>query len=198
MMSETVYLNAAIVAACVALGRALGVILGGLLSIIRRRNFVAVRFGWAEALTAPEPVVLAGVAGWLLARDIESNPSAVAAVAAVSGAVISLAGLALIGWTFRSWPGLFVGHAITAEHRLVTAGAYGVVRHPVYLAALVVWLGLGVAFRSVPTLLLATCYVLPAYLLYARSEEEMMEGAFGDAYRRYRASVPMILPRVSP
>jgi protein-S-isoprenylcysteine O-methyltransferase Ste14 len=83
------------------------------------------------------------------------------------------------------------------DHRLVTNGAYGVVRHPVYLAALLIWLGLGVAFASPFALGVAILYVLPAYLLYIRDEEAMMVDAFGDAYRSYRAAVPMLIPRRS-
>jgi len=37
--------------------------------------------------------------------------------------------------------------------------------------------------------------VIPIYLLYIRSEEEMMLETFGDAYRGYRNAVPMLVPR---
>ena len=77
----------------------------------------------------------------------------------------------------------------------MTQGAYGFVRHPVYLAALLVWLGLGVAFGSAVTLAIALLYVLPAYVLYARSEEAMMLEGFGEAYRQYCRTVPMFIPR---
>jgi protein-S-isoprenylcysteine O-methyltransferase Ste14 len=38
-------------------------------------------------------------------------------------------------------------------------------------------------------------YVLPAYLLYMRSEEAMMLNSFGAQYSRYRREVPMLVPR---
>jgi protein-S-isoprenylcysteine O-methyltransferase Ste14 len=38
--------------------------------------------------------------------------------------------------------------------------------------------------------------VIPVYLLYIRSEEEMLDGSLGDAYRVYRRDVPMLIPRI--
>ncbi|HET6304308.1 MAG TPA: isoprenylcysteine carboxylmethyltransferase family protein [Myxococcota bacterium] len=117
--------------------------------------------------------------------------------AALVGAVLLLGGWILVLWTFASWPSIFVGHALLHDHRLVTHGAYELVRHPVYLGALLIWIGLAVAFASGWTLAIAVLYVLPAYLLYMRDEEAMLEEAFGEAYRRYRAKVPMLLPRLA-
>ena len=68
--------------------------------------------------------------------------------AALVGAVLLLGGWLLVLWTFASWPSIFVGHALLHDHRLVTHGAYGLVRHPVYLGALLIWIGLAVAFAS--------------------------------------------------
>ena len=85
-----------------------------------------------------------------------------------------------------------------ADHELVTRGAYGCVRHPVYLAALLVWLALAVGYLSGTALAVTALYVIPIYLLYIRSEEEMMLETFGDAYREYRNVVPMLVPRPRP
>jgi protein-S-isoprenylcysteine O-methyltransferase Ste14 len=38
--------------------------------------------------------------------------------------------------------------------------------------------------------------VIPGYVLYVRSEEEMMIEAFGEEYTRYQEAVPMIVPRL--
>ncbi len=40
--------------------------------------------------------------------------------------------------------------------------------------------------------------MIPIYLLYIRSEEDMMLETFGDAYREYRHVVPMLVPRPRP
>jgi len=109
---------------------------------------------------------------------------------------VAVWGFVLIVWTITSWRQLFVGHAVLADQKLVTKGAYGVVRHPVYLAALLIWCGLSLCFLSAEAAIVTSLYVLPAYLLYIRSEEMMMLDFFGDEYRRYRQQVPMLLPRL--
>jgi len=85
---------------------------------------------------------------------------------------------------------------VLADHRLVTRGAYGFVRHPVYLAAFLIWLALAVGFLSLTAFLVTVLYVIPIYLLYMRSEEAMMLECFGERYGSYRRRVPMLLPRV--
>jgi protein-S-isoprenylcysteine O-methyltransferase Ste14 len=78
--------------------------------------------------------------------------------------------------------------------QLVTGGAYGLVRHPAYLGAMLVWLGLAVALLSPIVLTVTVVYVAPMYLLYITSEEKMMRDEFGAAYARYCRDVPMLLP----
>src|SRR5207245_6941994 len=110
------------------------------------------------------------------------------------------AGFFVICWvvifcTYLCWSSIFAGHGVLRGHRLITTGAYGVVRHPVYLGAIVIWVGLALAFTHLVTFALAALYVIPIYLLYLRSEEAMMLESFGDQYRDYRRRVPRLLPR---
>jgi protein-S-isoprenylcysteine O-methyltransferase Ste14 len=81
------------------------------------------------------------------------------------------------------------------EQRLVTGGIRSRVRHPIYLAHLcemLAWsLGAG----------LAVCYGLTAFAMITgaimvRQEDAELEKRFGEEYKRYRTSVPAILPRV--
>jgi hypothetical protein len=88
------------------------------------------------------------------------------------------------------------GHGVLAGHQLVTRGAYGFVRHPAYCAAFLVWLSLAVGFRSGTLIAITALYVIPIYLLYIRSEETMLVECFGDQYRDYRRTVPMLIPRL--
>ena len=78
-----------------------------------------------------------------------------------------------------------------------STGAYGWIRHPVYLGALLIWLGFGVGSATWWIVALTVAYVLPAYVVYMRDEEAMLEQAFGEEYRRYRSSVPMLVPRLA-
>ena len=173
------------------------VILLGLRTFLGRRRFAVLHIDRGFLLTAPEPALLVA-ATWILCARAEdaAGVGEAATAAALVGAALVVGGWLLILWTYASWPSIFVGHALLREHRLVTQGAYGVVRHPVYLGAFLIWLGLGVGFLSPAVLGIVILYVIPAYLLYVRDEEAMLEGAFGDGYRRYRQAVPRLVPRL--
>jgi protein-S-isoprenylcysteine O-methyltransferase Ste14 len=180
-----------------ALVRVGAVVVGVIRSVARRREFTTVRFGLVEAVAWLEPPAL-GVTAYLLltGRENEGDPSWFALGAAVAGAMLVILGLALMAWSLWSWRQLFVGHAVLEEHELVTRGAYGLVRHPVYVAADLVWAGLALSFLDPVAAALTVLYVIPVYYLYARSEERMMLQSFGDAYRRYSSSVPAFAPRI--
>jgi protein-S-isoprenylcysteine O-methyltransferase Ste14 len=196
-MWETVQDVGIAVAANGALVRVGAVIVGAVRSLLRRHDFETVRFGPVEALTFLEPVGLGIAAAWLIrTRGELPDASAGTALAAAGGGLLVLAGIGLVAWSLWSWRQLFVGHQVVSGQELVTGGAYGFVRHPVYLAALLVWGGLGLAFVDAVVALVALLYVLPVYVLYSRSEERMMVDAFGESYRRYREAVPGLLPEL--
>jgi len=181
----------------IALGRAAGVVVGAVRSLAGRRRFAVVRFGAVEAITLLEPLIVAVSAIVLLVgRPAASSVSAGEAIAALAGALTAVLGLGLILWTLLSWRNLFVGHAILAGQQLITHGAYHLVRHPVYLGALLIWGGLSLCFLSYIAAAITVLYVIPAYLLYIRSEERMMLDTFGDQYACYRGEVPMLVPRL--
>lgn len=97
-----------------------------------------------------------------------------------------------------SWEQLGGLPEVRADHphdRLVTTGIRARVRHPVYLGHLcemVAWsVGTG----------LVLCWVLTAFAVATgavmiRMEDEELERRFGEEYRRYRSSVPAVLPRL--
>ncbi len=71
--------------------------------------------------------------------------------------------------------------------RLVTRGLYSKFRNPIYLFGGVAYAGLFIAWGKVIPLV---CFVLiyPAYqTLRLRKEQRVLEQAFGEEYRRYKA-----------
>jgi protein-S-isoprenylcysteine O-methyltransferase Ste14 len=70
---------------------------------------------------------------------------------------------------------------------LVTTGLYSKVRHPIYLFRGIAFLGLFIAWGKLIPLL---CFLLiyPLQILRARKEEKVLEQAFEEEYRRYKAS----------
>jgi protein-S-isoprenylcysteine O-methyltransferase Ste14 len=78
------------------------------------------------------------------------------------------------------------------DKELVTRGVYGIVRHPMYLAGIII-----VTFNPIIT---ANGLVFTAladlYFVYgAFIEERRFLAEFGDRYRAYMRSVPRLLPR---
>jgi len=197
-MFAAVYTQALFIVADVAYLRGAGVILAFVRTFLGRERFVTFRMGWVETVCSVEPLLLLIVTYLVQSGAPADGASLVRIGAAILGAALSLGGAGLLVWSFLSWRGIFAGHGVLADHKLVTRGAYGFVRHPVYLAALLVWLGLTVGYLSRTAFVVTALYVIPVYLLYIRSEEDMMLETFGDAYREYRHAVPMLVPRPRP
>ena len=105
------------------------------------------------------------------------------------GGVLRLAPIFVLG---RRFSGLV---AIQPEHRLVTSGLYGIIRHPSYLGLFVLMLGWGLAFRSGVGVIIA---VLSLGVLLARiqAEERLLSETFGAEYDAYRARTWRLIPYV--
>jgi protein-S-isoprenylcysteine O-methyltransferase Ste14 len=77
---------------------------------------------------------------------------------------------------------------------LVTGGPYAVVRHPLYLGVLLLALGTVLAHPSLATLCVAGG-LMAGMALKIPAEERALRAAYGDAWLRYAADVPALLPR---
>jgi len=76
---------------------------------------------------------------------------------------------------------------------LVTEGIFGQTRNPLYVGVSVALCGIGLIFALdwVWLLIIPSCVIL--HFAVVRREERYLERKFGDAYRRYRESVPRYL-----
>lgn len=72
---------------------------------------------------------------------------------------------------------------------LATQGPYERSRNPLYLAALVAFLGLGLALRSTWLLVAVPAVAVALLKLAIEPEEAYLERRFGEPYRHYRARV---------
>jgi protein-S-isoprenylcysteine O-methyltransferase Ste14 len=82
--------------------------------------------------------------------------------------------------------------------RLVTSGAYGVCRNPIYSSiALLVLPGLALASRTWGYLVAAAVLCLGVWIFIPREESDLLR-VFGDEYRRYTARVHRIIPFARP
>jgi len=104
---------------------------------------------------------------------------------------IRMIGIALILVGFVFWTvarfQLGASFAVQAEARqLVTRGLYSKIRNPIYLFGSMVIAG-GILVFGKPMWLLIFVLLIPLQLWRARKESAVLEAAFGDEYRAYRA-----------
>lgn len=112
-------------------------------------------------------------------------------------------GLALVvlGQLLRFWAagsiGLYRGEEVKAE-RLVSWGPYGWIRNPLYLANGLMGLGwaLSAGWQGVALFLGSFLVIYP--LLIIPHEEAFLEERFGEAFRTFRATTPMLFPSQIP
>jgi protein-S-isoprenylcysteine O-methyltransferase Ste14 len=77
--------------------------------------------------------------------------------------------------------------SVTAQARaLVTTGLYSKIRNPIYFFAGVGYAGFIIAWGNWYALT-GICFYFIFQFLRARNESQVLEAAFGDEYRRYRA-----------
>lgn len=79
--------------------------------------------------------------------------------------------------------------------RVIKTGVFSYSRHPIYLAALLLYLGFSLTTLSLISLgVLVAIFVLYDYL--ATFEEKQLEGKFGPEYLSYKGKTPKWLPRL--
>lgn len=98
--------------------------------------------------------------------------------------------IAVVGFSLWALARIQLGSsfAVTAQaKKLVTTGLYSRIRNPIYLFGGIAFLGLIIALGSWVAL---GVFMLPNLFQIARikKEERVLEQAFGDDYRRYKAS----------
>jgi protein-S-isoprenylcysteine O-methyltransferase Ste14 len=97
---------------------------------------------------------------------------------------------------YFAWAGhecLFGNHRNSP--RILRDGAFGRVRHPLYLGSILFYMGLALTTLSVAALVL-WIFIFGFYHFIARFEERLLMDEFGEAYKDYMDSVPMWLPRI--
>jgi protein-S-isoprenylcysteine O-methyltransferase Ste14 len=96
---------------------------------------------------------------------------------------------------------LFKSGHVVVSHRdrpegVAVAGAFRFVRHPLYLASILTYLGLTVSTMSIFSfVLLLVIFIFHNYI--AGYEEKLLEMKFGEEYRAYRKRTGRWVPRIA-
>ena len=91
----------------------------------------------------------------------------------------------------RSWPVLYAAQQTSS---IATSGPYAQVRHPQYVAFILIMIGFLFQWPTLLTLLMFPILVF-AYFRLARAEEQDTLARFGEDYRRYMSTTPRFIPR---
>ena len=115
------------------------------------------------------------------------------------GVSVSIA-FVLLGLALRAWAGGCAGahtrNATIEAPRLVTGGPFAYVRNPIYLASIVLGLGMvGLLGDSWMLALYAGVFVF-LYTAIVPAEEAFLRKTFPEEFARYCANVPRMIPRL--
>ena len=78
---------------------------------------------------------------------------------------------------------------------LITDGVYGMVRHPIYAADIILGWSIFFSYPDV-RFLIGAHWMMFVLLFWMRREEAMLINKFGDTYREYMTRVPKIFPKM--
>lgn len=111
-------------------------------------------------------------------------------------------GIMVASWGLLCWSQLTLGKnwiprvGLHGNHTLVTSGPYAYIRHPLYTAISLYWLGCGVACTNV-AMFSAGCFWILSVMIRVPHEEALMEKKFKKRWQNYAAKTPAFLPRLS-
>jgi protein-S-isoprenylcysteine O-methyltransferase Ste14 len=112
------------------------------------------------------------------------------------GLLVAGAAVVAAGEGIRLWA---TGH-LHKNDALTVTGPYGFVRNPLYLGSLLIVTGFAVMSGTALAFGVYAAFLLFFFIYYmpykSRIEGARLERLYGDAFRRYSAAVPSLLPRI--
>jgi len=160
-------------------------------NIIKRQNGMNIIGQGGKIIIFMLPSLIAAILIQMYWPNIAALPESLA-IFRYAGYLLLLPGLCLWGVAVIQ---LLAGFS---QGKLVTTGAYGIVRNPIYSS---------VTFFILPAVALISftwVYIIPAIFLYGgvlifiRAEEQQLKQTFGKAYEAYLARVDRMVPFKKP
>ena len=147
-------------------------------------------FPWPPVL-----LVLAVLAAWVLQMMFPLPWPGVGDTASrIAGLGLGVAGLALMAWSIitlrRARTTVMPNEAAST---LVTGGPFRFRRNPIYLADMLILLGIAELMRNIWLVLLTPVFGILVTLLAIIPEERHLEARFGNAYREYKERTRRLL-----
>ena len=151
------------------------------LTIYLLSGWLTRRFPGADLLSHDAGHLWYSLLGWQ--GDPHGNPIHILSNVLIFGGFILLA---------SAWRVLY---AAQQAGKLATTGAYAHVRHPQYVAFIVIMLGFLLQWPTLVTLFMFPVLV-GMYVRLARREEREVRAEFGAAWEAYAAETPAFIPRL--
>jgi len=79
------------------------------------------------------------------------------------------------------------------EPQVITTGVFSIVRHPIYLGSILLYLGFILLSLSLLSTLVWFIIIIFYYMI-SRHEEKLLTQRFGSVYEEYKKKVPMLFP----
>jgi protein-S-isoprenylcysteine O-methyltransferase Ste14 len=114
----------------------------------------------------------------------------------IAGELVVLSGLAIRMWAVRHIGGISRTRAARLGPLTIT-GPYLLVRNPLYVGNLLIWIGFTLASQLLWMLPVGLAFFALQYGAVTRYEEAALLRSYGDAYRDYTRSVPRWALRLS-
>jgi protein-S-isoprenylcysteine O-methyltransferase Ste14 len=114
----------------------------------------------------------------------------------IVGATVTVLGLGLTIWARTTLGSHFSGGvALKADHKLVQAGPYRRMRHPIYSGLILEGIGMVLCAATWSSLLGALLIVI-TFELHTRREDLFLASEFGPAFHAYRGNTGRLFPRI--
>lgn len=115
----------------------------------------------------------------------------------IIGTLLSLAGIALVGWSISIQYTLGKGTPFpkVATQQLITSGPYAFTRNPMTLGALLLYLGIAIGMGSIPVMLLILVIFTALLTFIYKHETRELTERFGEEYLAYRKRTPFFIPK---
>ena len=84
---------------------------------------------------------------------------------------------------------------VREEPVVIRHGVFGIVRHPIYLGAILFYLSCLTAFFSIAAAVV-WIFIILFYLYLCKHEEKLLTQKFGSDYEQYKLETPMLIPRL--
>ena len=113
----------------------------------------------------------------------------------LAGVLLSLYFIIMLPWTLSILGRYTIpGAGIYKDHILITSGPFRFIRHPLYSAVILLWLGAAIGTLNWLLLAFWPAWVLIIYFVPVRQEEKLLTEKFGNSYNDYIRQTGKLIP----